>query len=429
MSTHRMNILLVGNAGRENALARALARSPKTAILLAAPGNPGIAEFAECVPVPTSDTGALVDLAASRDVGLVVVGPEKPLVDGLVDALRARGIPAAGPVAAAARLEGSKVFAKQTMSRLGIPQAEPYRVFTDFGDAERHLLEGRGPVVVKADGLAGGKGVTVARDRPEAVAAARSMLVDGRFGDAGRRVIVEPCLEGEEVSLLFVCDGERAVPLASARDYKRVGDGDRGPNTGGMGTHSPGRADDALVRRVEETVVAPLLAGMAAAGAPYRGVLYCGLMLTAEGPKVLEFNCRFGDPEAQVILPRLRSCLVTLLESAATGSLAGVELDWDERASLCVVLAAEGYPGKPRTGDEIHSLDELGPEILVDHAGTRREDGRLVTAGGRVLAVGALGEDLADARRKAYAAAAKVRFDGRHYRSDIGAAAAQEVRG
>lgn len=417
--TGKLDILLVGGGGRENALARALARSPRAGRLLAAPGNPGIARFAECVPVSGID--ALVELAADRGVGLVVVGPEQPLVDGLADALEARGIAVAGPSRRAARLEGSKVFAKETMDRLGIPHAEPYGVFWDYASAEFYIETRDEPVVVKADGLAGGKGVFVAADRREAVAAARTMLVEGRFGDAGRHVIVEPQLRGEEVSLLFVCDGESAVPLVSARDYKRALDGDAGPNTGGMGTHSPGRVDEALTSEVRETVVAPLLAGLAEEGTPYRGVLYCGLMLTDDGPRVLEFNCRFGDPEAQVILPRLRSCLVTLLETAATGSLAGVELDWDERASLCVVLAASGYPGKPRVGDPIHGLEDLGGDILIDHAGTRLEDGRLVTAGGRVLAVGALGDDLADARRRAYAAAGKVSFDGMHYRTDIGA--------
>ncbi len=415
-----IDILLVGGGGRENALARALARSPRTGQLIAAPGNPGIARFACCVEVAATDQAGLIALAEERDVGLVVVGPEQPLADGLVDALSARGIAAAGPVQAAALLEGSKVFAKETMRRLGIPQAEPYGVFDDFDDVERYLAGCDGAVVVKADGLAAGKGVTVADTPAAALAAAKSMLVDRRFGDAGRRVIVEPRLVGEEISMLFVCDGRRALPLVSARDYKALKDGDRGPNTGGMGTHSPGREHSGLARQVEETVVAPLLARMAADGTPYRGVLYCGLMLTADGPKVLEFNCRFGDPEAQVILPRLESCLVTLLEEAAVGSLEGVELTWDPRVALTVVLAAAGYPESPRSGDPIHGLDNLPEDVFVDHAGTRLKDGELVTAGGRVLAVGALGDDLAAARSRAYDAAGRITFAGKHFRTDIG---------
>ena len=342
-----VDVLLVGGGGRENALARALAGSPRIGRLLAAPGNPGIARFAECVDVAAGDVDGLVALADSRQVGLVVVGPEQPLVAGLVDALAARGIVAAGPAQASARLEGSKVFAKQTMTRLGIPHAEPYGVFEDFSAAEQFIGGTDGRVVVKADGLAAGKGVIVAQDHATAVAAARGMLLESRFGEAGRRVIVEPCLVGEEVSLLFVCDGTGAVPLASARDHKRLLDGDRGPNTGGMGAYSPGRVDDDLIAEVRSRVVLPLLAGLAAEGMPYRGILYCGLMLTEDGPKVLEFNCRFGDPEAQVILPRLRSCLVMLLETAAKGSLADCQLDWDPRASLCVVLGAAGYPESP----------------------------------------------------------------------------------
>ncbi len=429
-----LDVLLVGGGGRENALARALARSPRIGRLLAAPGNPGIARFAECVDVAAGDVDGLVALSVERGVGLVVVGPEQPLVAGLVDALEARGIAAAGPTQAAARLEGSKVFAKQTMSRLGIPHAEPYGVFEDFAEAERFIAETDGRVVVKADGLAAGKGVIVAHDRGSALAAAREMLLESRFGDAGRRVIVEPCLVGEEVSLLFVCDGTGAVPLASARDHKRLLDGDRGPNTGGMGAYSPGRADEALVSQVHRDVVSPLLSGLAEEGTPYRGILYCGVMLTEEGPKVLEFNCRFGDPEAQVILPRLRSCLVTLLETAAKGSLSegslqmggslqGGQLDWDPRTSLCVVLGAAGYPESPRKGDAIHGLETLDDELVIDHAGTRTDEaGQLRTAGGRVLAIGALGSNLADARRQVYQALEAVRFEGVQYRKDIGTA-------
>ena len=427
MIRKNLDVLLVGGGGRENALARALARSPRTRKLAAAPGNPGIAEICTCHAVAAHDVAGLTRLASGLGTDLVVAGPEQPLVDGLTDSLNAHGIPVAGPTRAASRLEGSKVFAKRTMTRLGIPQAEPYEVFDDFAAAERHLKRCEVPVVVKADGLAAGKGVVVASARGEAIAAAREMLVDGRFGDAGRRIVVEPCLEGEEVSLLFFCDGRHAVPLVSARDYKRIGDGDQGPNTGGMGAHSPGSVDDALVETVRDTVVAPLLAGMAAERAFYKGVLYCGLMLTAEGPRVLEFNCRFGDPEAQVILPRLRSCLTTLLELSALDSLAGVELDWDPRAALCVVLASAGYPTSPRSGDRIEGLDELelGGDLFVDHAGTRTEDGELFTAGGRVLSVGALGADVAAARKKAYAAASRIHFDGCQMRSDIGAAVAQ----
>ncbi|MEE8525387.1 MAG: phosphoribosylamine--glycine ligase, partial [Thermoanaerobaculia bacterium] len=286
MSRQYLNVLLVGGGGRENALARALARSQRTRVLSAAPGNPGIAEICNCHPVAANDVDGLTKLASDLGTGLAVVGPEQPLVAGLTDSLQAYGIPVAGPTRAASRLEGSKVFAKETMTRLGIPQAEPYEIFDDFEAAESYLEACGHSVVVKADGLAAGKGVIVAADRGEAITAAREMLVEGRFGAAGRRIIVEPRLEGEEVSLLFVCDGHNAVPLVSARDYKRLEDGDRGPNTGGMGAHSPGSVDEALVDHVQETVVGPLLAGMAEERTFYKGILYCGLMLTSEGPKV-----------------------------------------------------------------------------------------------------------------------------------------------
>jgi phosphoribosylamine--glycine ligase len=421
----KLNILLVGGGGRENALARALARSPRTGKLIAAPGNPGIAAFAECVPVKASDLDGLLQLARERAVDMVVVGPEQPLADGIADRFAAHNITVAGPRQQAALLESSKVFAKAMMTRLGVPQAEPYHVFDSNDEARRHIsamLDG--PVVIKADGLAAGKGVVVAEGRKQALQAVEQMLVEKRFGRAGEQVIVEPCLEGEEASLLFLCDGRRAVPLASARDYKRLQAGDRGPNTGGMGAYSPTpRVDSALVGQVTQMIVKPILAGMSEQGCPYRGVLYCGLMLTAAGPKVLEFNCRFGDPEAQVILPRLKSCLVTLLEQAATGSLADARLDWDDRTTVCVVLASPGYPSKPQTGQLIRGLEGLPTNVFVDHAGTAMRDGRLVTSGGRALSVGAFGANLSEARRLVYDTVGRIECDGVQYRADIGQSA------
>jgi phosphoribosylamine--glycine ligase len=404
----------VGGGGREHALVRALGRSPQAPELLCAPGNPGIRAQAAPLDADPGDPLRFARAAAAARVDLVVVGPEAPLVAGLADAVRAAGVPCFGPGAAAARLEGSKAFAKDVMAEAGVPTARHTVV---HGVPDGLAAIDRYPVVLKADGLAAGKGVVIAADEGQARAALEAMLVERRFGE--HPVVVEEHLEGPELSLLALCDGERAIPLAPARDYKRIGEGDTGPNTGGMGSFSPVEgADAALV----ETVHLPVLAALAARGTPFSGVLYAGLMLTPDGPRVLEFNVRFGDPETQAVLPRLRSDLLELLlRSTQPGGLAGAELAWDERAAVCVVLAARGYPEAPVTGDAITGLDAVPAGVEVTHAGTAERDGVLVTSGGRVLGVTALGADRDAARAAAYAAADMIAFEGRQLRRDVGA--------
>ncbi len=414
-----MKVLVVGSGGREHAIVRALARSPQRPEVLAAPGNPGIAADARCLDLALDDLQALCDMARDEHVELVVIGPEAPLVAGAVDELLECGVPAFGPRAAAARLEGSKAYSKEVMEAAGVPTAAWRRVSTvDEGMA---AIE-RYPVVVKADGLAAGKGVVIAADEAQAREALTDMLEREVFGATD--VIVEEFLDGEELSLLALCDGERAVPLAPAQDYKRIYDGDEGPNTGGMGAYSPVPGfDGARAEEIAAAVHQPVVDELARRGTPFHGVLYAGLMLTNSSPptpRVLEFNVRFGDPETQAVLPRLRSDLLDLLmRSTRPGGLAGAELDWDERWAVTLVLASRGYPAGASKGDVIEGLDGLPAALEVTHAGTARADGRIVTAGGRVLNVTALGETPVAAREAAYAGADQITFDGRQLRSDI----------
>ncbi len=424
-----MNVLVVGGGGREHALAWRLSRDPSVTRVLAAPGNPGIAGVAEVFPeVAASDVHAVVNLVDQHDVELTVIGPEAPLVDGLADALRDGGRNVFGPSAAAARIEGSKAFAKEVMARRGVPTARS-GVFEDLEKATAFVDELGGAAVVKADGLAAGKGVTVARDRATAVGAIEASL-GGAFGAAGRSIVVEEVLEGDEVSVFAVTDGKgNCVLLDAAQDAKRAGDGDSGPNTGGMGAYSPVPAlREEMATRILDTVIAPVVDELR----PYRGVLFAGMMLTDDGPKVLEFNCRFGDPETQVLMPRMPYRVGTLLHACATGRLAfeAGHAGFDEGAAVTVVLASAGYPGRYETGVPIHGVEDAeGLEgVAVFHAGTARDaEGRLVTAGGRVLAVTGTGDTIAQARDLAYAAVGHIRFDGMHHRTDIAARAAQEA--
>jgi phosphoribosylamine--glycine ligase len=402
-------VLVIGGGGREHAIVRALLRSPQSPEVLCSPGNAGIA--LEAAPFEGADDPAAI---AAAGIDLVVVGPEAPLVDGFVDRCAAAGVAAFGPVAAAARLEGSKAYAKEVMAAAGVPTAA-HTVVTDVESGLAAITSY--PVALKADGLAAGKGVVIAGSEEEARATLVDMIEGHRFGDAP--VVVEEFLEGVELSVLALCDGESALPLAPARDFKRIGEGDTGPNTGGMGAFSPVEgADAALIERVRAEICQPVVEELARRGTPFHGVLYAGLMLTADGPKVIEFNVRFGDPETQVVLPRLESDLLDLFQRAVRpGGLAGATLEWDSRAAVTVVLASRGYPATSSSGDVIRGLEHAGGEVT--HAGTARHDGDVVTAGGRVLNVTALGADREAARAAAYAAADKITFPGKTYRRDI----------
>jgi phosphoribosylamine---glycine ligase len=422
-----VKVVVVGGGAREHSLAWTLARSPSVDHVVAAPGNPGIAEVARCEPVAATDVAGQAALAEKEGADLVVVGPEAPLVAGLIDALADRGVAAFGPTAAGARIEGSKAWAKELFVRHGIPTGRA-EVASDVPPALALLDRFAPPYVVKADGLAAGKGVTVAATRDEAEAAIRTALVDRAFGPAGDRVLIEEHLEGPEVSILAITDGTWVVPLEPAQDFKRVGDGDTGPNTGGMGAYSPVPfLDETTRRRILQEVIEPTVRALAAEGIAYRGVLYAGLILTPGGPKLLEYNCRFGDPETQAILPRLDADLGRLLLGSAEGRLDPAAVRWSEEACVTVVLASGGYPGPYRTGLPIRGLDRARnlDKTVVFHAGTEVRDGTVVTAGGRVLAVSATGKGLGEARERAYRAASLISFDGMHRRTDIAEEAAR----
>ena len=412
-----MNILVIGSGGREHALYWKLSESPQTEQIYAIPGNPGMGASAA---IALDDHAAILRFVKEHEIGLVVVGPEVPLMNGLVDELEAAGIRAFGPRANAAEIEGSKSFAKDIMKKYGIPTAR-YEVFTAAEPARAYIRQEGAPIVVKADGLAAGKGVIVAMTEQEALDAVDAIMEDHSFGDAGARVVIEEFMEGEEASLLAFTDGRTIRPMISAQDHKRAYDGDRGPNTGGMGTYAPAPVmTPEMTERAVEEILKPTIAAMAKEGRVYRGCLYLGLMVTADGPKVVEFNARFGDPETQVVLPLLDSDLVAIMCACADGTLADVPIRWKDGAAVCVVLASGGYPGHYDKGQEIHGLaDAEAMGALVFHAGTAMKDGKLVTNGGRVLGVVGRGADISSAVDAAYAAATKISFKDAYYRKDI----------
>jgi phosphoribosylamine--glycine ligase len=416
-----MNVLIVGGGGREHSLAWKIAQSPQVRKIFCAPGNPGISQVAECVNIGVDQIDLLYKFAVKESIDLTVVGPEAPLVDGIVDVFSKNGLKVFGPNKKAAILEDSKVFSKSLLKKHAIPTAD-FKCFDDHSQAKRYVLSRGAPIVVKADGLSKGKGVFVCKTNDEAVQAIDSIMKDKVFGNAGNKVVIEECLTGEEVSLLAFTDGSTIVPMESSQDHKTVFDGDKGPNTGGMGAYSPVPImTRELYRRVEKDILVPTVHAMNREGRPYKGVLYIGLMITSAGPMVLEFNVRFGDPEAQVILTRMKSDIVPIMLATISGELDKIDLEWHSRASVCVVMASGGYPGKYDNGMEIIGLDSLKDQegICVFHAGTKLVNNKLVTNGGRVLNVVAYGDDIDDAHKKVYKAISKISFDGGHYRKDI----------
>ncbi len=429
-----MNILIIGGGGREHALAWKAAQSPLAEKVYVAPGNAGTAREpkVENVEISATDKEALKTFALRKEIDLTIVGPEAPLVDGLVDSFTAAGLKCFGPGRRAARLEGSKAFAKEFLARHGIPTAA-YGVFSEVEEAVAYLHQMGAPIVIKADGLAAGKGVILAQDMKTAEETVRDMLAGNKFGEAGHRVVIEEFLNGEEASFIVMADGRNVLPMASSQDHKAAGEGDTGPNTGGMGAYSPAPVvTPQMHERILEEVIRPTILGMAADGTPFTGFLYAGLMIDAQGnPKVLEFNVRFGDPETQPILLRMKSDLVAHCLAALEGRLDEEQAEWESRAALGVVLAAGGYPGEYRTGDPIDGLPDEEPEgTKIFHAGTAERDGRVVTAGGRVLCVTALGETVTEAQKRAYELAGRIHWNGIYYRRDIGYRAVQrEQRG
>lgn len=423
-----VKILVVGSGGREHALCWKIAQSPKCEKLYCAPGNGGISEIAQIVDIKAEDIKSLLKFAKENKIGLTVVGPEVPLVVGIVDSFEKEGLKIFGPVKDCARLEGSKVFAKELMKKFNVPTAD-FKVFDSYDNALKYLEGKFPPVVVKADGLCAGKGVVVCKTISDARGALRDMMVKKIFGDAAKKVIIEDCLVGEEASIIVIADGKNVTPLASSQDHKRIFDGDKGSNTGGMGAYSPAPiVTKALFKEVMDKVITPVISGLAKLGEPFKGVLYAGIMVTKDGPKVLEFNTRFGDPETQAILPRLKSDLVEAMEKAIDGRLEGYNLEWDPRPCVSVVMASGGYPGDYAKGIEIDGIDyaKALKDVVIFHAGTksgrRATDGgsKFITNGGRVLNVTALGSDIKEAINNCYNAVGKIRFDRMHYRRDIG---------
>ena len=424
-----MKILVIGSGAREHALCWKIAQSKKVDKLYSAPGNGGISKVAEIVDIKADDIKGLFDFAKTKKIDLTVAGPEAPLVSGITDLFQKESLRIFGPSERASQLEGSKVFAKEMMKRFEIPTAD-FKVFDNCDVAEAYVSSRKMPVVIKADGLAQGKGVTVAHTHEEALNALKSAMVEKAFGKSGERVIIEECLFGEEASIIVVSDGKNVVPMAASQDHKRIDDGDKGPNTGGMGAYSPTPlVTPEIEKRIMDEVIRPMINGLSEDGIPYKGVLYAGIMLTKEGPKTLEFNVRFGDPETQAVLPRLKSDLVELMERSVSGDLKRYKAVWDERSAVCVVVASGGYPGSYEKGKEIKGLDEADKlkDVVVFHAGTkksqvasRKSQVEYLTDGGRVLGVTGLGDDIESAIHTAYKGVAKIKFDKMHFRHDIG---------
>ncbi|MBI5023929.1 MAG: phosphoribosylamine--glycine ligase [Candidatus Omnitrophica bacterium] len=419
-----MKVLIIGSGGREHVLAWKLRKSPLVKEIYCAPGNGGIASIAQCVDIEATDIERLAAFAREKKIDLTVVGPEAPLVAGIVDIFEQKNLKIFGPTRKAARLEGSKVFAKEFMRKLNIPTA-PFKVFDDMNEAMEFLKVSPLPLVVKADGLAAGKGVFICAKIQEARDAVEQIMGQKIFKEAGSRIIIEECLIGEEASILAISDGKNYVILDSSQDHKRIFDGDLGPNTGGMGAYSPAPViTEELLRKIGMQIVDPVIRGMNKQGTPFKGVLYAGLMMTDEGPMVLEFNVRFGDPEAQAILPRMKNDLAEILQSSPEGHLEKVKMDWDKRSCVCVVMASGGYPGEYETGKEIKGLDTIkDSHTVVFHAGTGKKDSKIVTAGGRVLGVTSLGETIEQAIERVYNAVEKIKFERCFFRRDIGARA------
>lgn len=413
-----MRVLVVGGGGREHAICWALKKSPKVKELYCAPGNGGIASVAECVPIQVNQFQQISEFAVDNAIDLVVIGPDDPLSEGIVDHLEAKNIPVFGPRQNAAILESSKVFSKDLFKKYNIPTAA-YESFDDYEAALAYLRKQTIPTVIKADGLAAGKGVIVAQSMEEAEKALHDIMVSKIFGDSGNRVVIEEFLTGQEMSILSFVDGHVVRPMVPAQDHKAVYDNDKGPNTGGMGTYTPlPHIPQSVIDEAIETIIKPTAAAMVSEGRPFRGVLFAGLMITPQGPKTIEFNARFGDPETQVVLPRLKTDLLDIFVAAVNGHLEQMDIQWSDEAAVCVILASEGYPGSYPKGLPIEGLNDV-QDSVVFHAGTALKDGQIVTNGGRVIGVTALGKDIAEARAKAYADADRIRFQGKHYRTDI----------
>lgn len=419
-----MRIMVVGGGGREHAIVWALKKSEKVKEIFCAPGNAGIAQLAECVPISVMEFDELISFAKDAYIDLVIVGPDDPLAAGLVDAFEAAGIPAYGPSKAAAEIEGSKIFMKDLLKKYNIPTAA-YETFTDYESALSYLREQTAPIVIKADGLAAGKGVTVALTMEEAEKALREAMVDKVFGDAGNQIVIEEFLQGQEMSILAFVDGETVRAMVPAQDHKPIFDGDKGPNTGGMGTYTPlPHIDPAIVQQSIDTIIIPTAKAMVSEGRPFRGVLFAGLMITKDGPKTIEFNARFGDPETQVVLPRLETDLVDIVLASLNGRLDQLDIQWSDEAAVCVIVASEGYPGSYPKGKVISGLEAAEAQgALIFHAGTAKQDDQIVTSGGRVLGIVGRGRDIAEARNRAYEAIAVIDFEGKQNRTDIAAKA------